>query len=595
MVQVLTKFTYLIGRDQRYRWWFLIALAILAGVLEMLGAALVFLVLGLVADPGGNLDLPIIGELPAIGDVGESSTILLILGAIAGFFVIRAGIRVWQAYYQQKMIYETAASVSKRMVQGYLAMPYSFHLQRNSAELIRTAHGTPQALSTQVFLPIVQIAAESVLLAGLIVLLVLTAPIATALALGFMAPTVWILVKFIQPRLKALGVVSHDMRYETLTTMQQSLEGLRDIKILGKEESFSDTYGDNRDQLARADYALGTSQILPRTMIETVLLIFILAYFGFSIVQGASAVDTLPVLGLFAYAGLRMQPSIQTIVRGINNIKFSSYALDDIYDELVMIETENPEIHTKDAVPLPFGDEIVMEGLTYRYEESDRPAVEDASFRMARGDFVGVCGSTGGGKTTLIDMISGLLPPTTGSVRVDGVDIHDDVRRWQANLGVVSQNVFLVDDTVRRNIALGVPDDRVDEEALAEAIRQAQLTTFIDSLPKGLETMVGEHGVRISGGQRQRVAIARALYRDPAMLLMDEGTSALDNITEGQLVEMLENVRGEKTIVIVAHRLSSVRNCDYIIFVEDGKVVDVAPYEELVESNMTFRQMAAGS
>lgn len=594
MLNTFQKFLYLIGRRRRFRWLIVIGLAVVAGGLEMMGALMVFLLLAMVVDPGASVALPVVGELPGLGSgTGDRRLLLLTTAGIAAFFVLRAAVRIGQTYLQQRLVHKTAATLSKRMVSGYLGMPYAFHLQRNSAELIRNANDVPPWLASQVFLPVVTVVAESVLLVGLILILVFTSPLATGLALAFMIPTVYLLAKVVQPRLKELGRLTHEMAYRALSTLQQSLRGLRDIKVLGKEVAFTRDYGRSRDSMAHAQYQLGTAQELPRTLIETALMLFILAYFGFTISRGTAVSDTLPVLGLFAYAGLRIQPSLQAIVRSLNNLKFATVALDNVYTDLMMLDRADPQLPSQTSPPLPFQEEIALEEVAHRYAETDREAIHEVNLRIKRGDFVGICGPTGGGKTTLVDLITGLLEPTSGMIRVDGRDIAEHMRPWQANLGVVPQNLFLMDDTLRRNIALGVPDDLIDDQAVNEAIRLAQLDDFVASLPNGLDTRVGELGVRLSGGQRQRVAIARALYRRPGVLVFDEGTSALDNVTEAQLVEMLEQVRGERTIMVVAHRLSSVRACDYIVFVDEGRVIAVAPFGELIETNPAFRDMAA--
>jgi ATP-binding cassette subfamily C protein len=594
MSNTFHKLLYLIGRRRRFRWLIVIGLAVVAGGLEMVGALLVFLLLAMVVDPGASIALPVVGELPGLGsETGDRRLLLLTTAGIAAFFVLRAAVRIGQTYLQQRLVHKMGATLSKRLLSGYLGLPYAFHLQRNSAELIRNANDVPPWLASQVFLPVVTIVAESVLLIGLIIVLVVASPLATGLALAFMAPTVYLLGRVVQPRLKELGRLTHELAYRALSTMQQSLRGVRDIKVLGKEIVFARDYARSRDSMAHAQYQLGTAQEFPRTLIETALLLFILAYFGFTISRGTAVSETLPMLGLFAYAGLRIQPSLQAIVRSANSLKFGVAAVDNVYAELVMLDRADPQLSSEPIVPLPFQDEIALEGVGHRYAEADNEAVLQVNLRIKRGDFVGICGPTGGGKTTLVDLVTGLLEPTSGTIRVDGRDIAEHVQRWQANLGVVPQELFLMDDSLRRNIALGVPDDLIDEQAIDEAIRLGQLDVFVTSLPNGLDTQVGELGVRLSGGQRQRVAIARALYRRPGVLIFDEGTSALDNVTEAQLVEMLERVRGERTIMVVAHRLSSVRACDYIVFVDGGQVAAVAPFDELIEKNITFREMAA--
>jgi ABC-type multidrug transport system fused ATPase/permease subunit len=301
------------------------------------------------------------------------------------------------------------------------------------------------------------------------------------------------------------------------------------------------------------------------------------------------------VLGLFAYVGLKLQPSMQRIVRGINNLKFASAAIDDVHADLVLVEREAPDLAEESPPPLPFEREVLVEGVSFAYEGTDRPALKDVDLRIGAGEAIGICGPTGGGKTTLADLITGLLTPTSGRVIVDGVDIREHVRAWHSNLGVVPQMVFLVDDSLRRNIALGLPDKEIDEEAVSEAVHLAQLDEVVAALPQGLDTVVGERGVRISGGQRQRVSIARALYRQPKVLILDEGTAALDNSTEQKLMEALERLRGDHTIILIAHRLSTVRRCDRIVYVDEGRIAGTDTYDGLIRENTAFRRMSSSA
>jgi ATP-binding cassette, subfamily B, bacterial PglK len=233
--------------------------------------------------------------------------------------------------------------------------------------------------------------------------------------------------------------------------------------------------------------------------------------------------------------------------------------------------------------------------VSFRYEGTESDALSDVNLAIHRGEQIGICGPTGGGKSTLVDLISGLLAPTSGQVLVDGRDIESNMRGWQRNLGIVPQVVFLIDDTLRRNIALGIPDKEIDEEAIAQAVRLAQLDEFVSLLPKGLDTVVGERGVRVSGGERQRVAIARALYHQPEVLIFDEGTSALDNLTERELMLSLQKLRGAHTVLLVAHRLSTVRESDRVVFVRDGRIAGIDTFDGLMNSNTSFGQMAGTS
>lgn len=591
MLTTLRQAFHLIGRDQRGRWVVLVLLALVASGFEMLGAALVYVLLALVVDPGGAIELPLVGDVRSLaGDIGDRTLLLNLLVGMGLFFLLRAGVQVGVTYVQQRVAQNAGARLSNRFVEGYLSWPYAMHLHRNSSELIRNGHQAVKQLVSQVFVPVIRVSAELILIVGMVALLVFVAPAATGLAVLVVGGAAVLLLFLVQPRLKRLGAVSHETSRETLGALQQALQGVRDIKLLGRERYFARRYGRSRLRYARANYLYSAVTELPHTIMELALISFILLFFGVAIGTDLNSQDALSVLGLFAYAGLRIQPSLQRIITGLNNIKYSTAPLADLHTDLVAVEKMSTP--ADDVDPLPFDNAIVLRDVSFKYEGTSRDALTGINLTINRGEEIGICGPTGGGKTTLVDLITGLLTPTTGEITVDGQDLRRHARRWQRNLGVVPQAVFLTDDTLRRNIALGIPDREIDEAAVNRAIELAQLTDFIGSLPDGFDTTVGERGVRLSGGQRQRIAIARALYHNPAVLVFDEGTSALDTATEAALMRAVENLRGERTIIHIAHRLSTVQNSDKVIFIEEGCVSAVGSFDELRYSNERFRQMA---
>jgi ATP-binding cassette, subfamily B, bacterial PglK len=584
----------LVGRERPLRWVLLVGLALLISGLEMVGAVLVYTLLALVADPDGGIDLPLVGDLrQRFDEVPDTTLVLWAVSAMAVFFLVRAVVKVAAKYVQARIAHNAGARLSTRLFEGYLRWPYPMHLSRTTSELIRNGHQAVMEAIGQVVLPTIRTIAESFIVLGLLVVLVLLAPLATLAAVVVIGGTAVLLLLVVQPRLKSFGQDRHREARTTLATMQQGLFGIRDVKVLGREQAFAREYGRSRLRMARASYLSESAGHLPNIMFELSLMAFIIGFFALTIIQGGGAQDTLSVLGLFAYSGLRMQPSMQIIIQGLNSLKFSSAPLDDLHRDL-RLTTEVRDV-SHHAQPLQFRDELRLERVGFRYERSARDALQDVDLVIRPGEQIGICGPTGGGKTTLTDIITGLLEPTAGRVTIDGHDLVEVERSWQANLGIVAQMVFLTDDTLRRNIALGVPDDRVDDQALWEAVKLAQLDAFVAELPEGLDTMVGERGVRVSGGQRQRIAIARALYRRPEVLIFDEGTSALDNATEAQMMSAIERLRGDHTIILVAHRLTTVRNADRIFFLEAGRVTGIGSYDELRECNAAFRQMATST
>ena len=577
---------------RRLHWALLIVLAVFVSLLEMVGALIVYVLLELVVDPEASIELPLLGDLPTNVSGVESNT--LIIGVVIGmavFTLIRAVAKVGAKYASYRVAHNAGARLSNKLVAGYLNMAYSAHLQRNSSELIRNAREAVLAIVSGVLIPTIKVVAETLVMVGLLVVLITIDPLATAVAAVVVGATAVVLLVIVQPRLKRIGRTAHRQNQLTYKWLQQALQGIRDIKILGRETYFANEYGRSQTKLARAHYLRSTAAALPSVIFEAVIIGLILLLFGLALVTGAESQSTVSLLGLFAYAGLRLQPSMQLIIGGLNEIKHASAPLDDIHADLQVLDAR--EIDEPDRKALEFSEALRLDDVSFFYEGADRPALRDVTLKILPGQQIGICGPTGSGKTTLVDLITGLLPPTTGSVTVDGLDISQHLRDWHRNLGVVPQMVFLIDDTLRRNIALGVPDPAIDEAALREAIELAQLDEFVESLPHGLETTVGERGVRISGGQRQRIAIARALYRRPAVIILDEGTSALDSATENSLMASIERLRGRHTIILIAHRLTSVKNSDRVIFVDNGQIAGIDTFDALERDNERFRLLTS--
>jgi ATP-binding cassette subfamily C protein len=332
-------------------------------------------------------------------------------------------------------------------------------------------------------------------------------------------------------------------------------------------------------------------QALPSTVLETALVLFIVSFLIVTILSGGSATEVLPVLGMFAYVGFRLKPSLTQIVDGVNAIRYSAAAIEDVHNDLLRAESWS-QLHHQTSAPIALERAIELDGVVFRYPGASVPALAGIDLVINKGTSVGFVGPTGGGKSTLLDVIIGLLDPDEGTVRIDGVDIRTARNSWLQLVGIVSQVNFLLDTSLRRNIAFGVPVENINDDRLTEVLALAKLDEFVASLPAGVETEVGERGVRLSGGQRQRIAIARALYSDPAVIVLDEGTAALDNQTEAELMTMLARYREMRTLLMVAHRLSTVRNCDVIHVVDAGRIVASGGYEELESGSKHFKNLA---
>lgn len=579
------KLFQLIGPGQRARWSLVLAVAVIVSLAEAAATALVFTFLGALRPESNELQFPMIGSirewLP-----WEGTELMAVLGlATAVVFATRSLLVLLQYYVQYRVAENAGGRLSTRLLDGYLAMPYVFHLQRNSSELIRNSFDSVQRFVQEGLVPGVQVVGRSAMAVGVIAVLLLTSPIAALFAIGTLGPLTWVVLRVVQPRVKRLGRTAQQMTQQNIQSLQQSLHGVRDISVLGRKRTFVDSYRSDRRKLSRARYLRQTAGKVPWVAIETGLAIFIVIFVWVAAAAEGGMDGALPLLGLFGYAAARLLPELQAITKHLNSLKFVGPAVDDLVAELALFRSVAASTDSEPVEPLPFNELLCAEDVSYQYPEARSWALRRVNMQVRPGQSVGLIGPTGGGKSTLVDIFLGLLEPTEGHVTVDGLDLHYRADAWRENLGVVPQMVFLIDDSLRANIALGVPAGEIDESALWEAVSMAQLEGFVASLPDGLDTVIGERGVRVSGGQRQRLAIARALYRRPTVLVFDEGTSALDAETEETLMGALDQLRGERTIITVAHRLTTVADCDTVFLLREGEIVDQGPLAELCARN----------
>ncbi|HEY8927509.1 MAG TPA: ABC transporter ATP-binding protein [Polyangia bacterium] len=593
---------------ERRRWLALGPLLVLTGAIEMVGTGLVFALIKVAGDPSTVWRMGLtaraaraLGWSPASG---EHPVVLATGCFVAAFFLLRSAALILVTRAQSHAMSQTIAALSGRVFQRFLSAPYAVHLRHTSSEL---AHDVTYAVERAVesgMGSLAQVSAETLVSAGLVVFLLLAAPgitLATAVVLGAFLGIALRLTKRTSQR---WGSEREHRGRQSLKDAQESLAGIREIKILGRETAFTDAFMQTQERLADARGRHGWLIGLPRVAIETIFVASVVVVVAIATLGGRSSQEILPLLGLFAYAGFRLIPSANRILLNVDSVRRAIPAVERLVEHLDEFalpppgsEADAPLVKGSGARPgsqkvMAFHDALTMERVSFRYAEGAPLVLTDVSITIKRGQSVGVVGPTGAGKSTLIDLVFGLLEPTSGRITVDGADLRDVRRAWQGRIGYVPQTAFLFADSLRRNVALGIAPAEVDERRLHEALELAQLGELVRSLPKGVDTPIGERGIRLSGGQRQRVSIARALYHDPDLLVLDEATAALDNKTERELTEAIERLRGRKTLIVIAHRLTTVERCDALVFLSGGHVKAVAPYRQLLAESAEFRAMA---
>jgi ATP-binding cassette, subfamily B, bacterial PglK len=589
LAEVARRFSML-SASERLRWASMAPLGLLTAAFEGLGGALVFALLTLILHPeGGNHGRLV--ELISSGIVraGLTNTLSTLAACAAVVHITRNVLLVVLAWWRTRVVAFDTASLSTRLLTAYMSAPWPFHLRHGSAVLIENIRGSTRPFF-EVFEAASSMLTESAVVVALSAVAIAVAPAAVTATAVVMALVVTLALRLARDTQRRGGARQFELGAALYRHVQHSLGALKEVRILGRGRFFIDAFSRDARESAALDTTRGALEAIPRLLLETMFVVGLLAL---TLIEGRrDPAAVLPLVSLYAYVGFRLVPAGHRIAQQINSLRWSLAASESLTGDLDQLETVRPQrIGTGHRLELH--DRIDVTGISFAYEGSSEPVLRDVHLSIRRGESVAIVGATGAGKTTLVDILIGLLTPSAGSVSVDGVSIADRIADWQASIGYVPQTPFLLDDTLRRNIAMGVEEADIDDDALARAVAVARLETVIATLDRRLETMVGERGVRLSGGERQRVAIARALYRDPALVIFDEATSALDPATEREVAEAIDDLRGARTVIVIAHRLTTVERCDRIVLLSDGRITASGTYEELATSNESFRQLAA--
>lgn len=565
------KIWELLLQAERFDLVTLLLLMLIGMVLEMLGVGVVFPALLLLSRSDISEKYPILKlALHAIGNPSQEILVIIFLLALLGLYLGKNLFVGFLAWRQARFSFGLHNNLSQRLFVLYMRQPYAFHLQRNSAQLIQNLVVEIPNFTHGCILPGLILVAEILVLIGLGGLLLAVQPVGAAFvacALGFSA---WGFHYFTRGHVSRWGAMRQYHEGLRIQHLQQGLGSAKDVKLLGRESDFFFQHQFHSTKSARVGELHHTVVQLPRLMLELLAVTGLVALVLIMLSLGHTLADILPTMGLFVAAASRLIPSVNRLLSSFQTIKFNLPVIDRLYSEFNLSE---PETNSPAAALGSLRSTLEIDGVCYTYAGAERQSLQDVRLTIRQGESIGFIGASGAGKSTLVDILLGLLTPDRGQIKVDGQDVQQNLRCWQDQIGYVPQSIFLTDDTIRRNIAFGLAKESIDEMALQRAICSAQLQDFVNALPDGLETIVGERGIRLSGGQLQRIGIARALYHDPSVLVLDEATSALDSVTERKVMEAVQALRGTKTIIIVAHRLSTIQFCDRLYRLDDGRVV----------------------
>jgi len=589
------KILYLLPSGDKYKLLALFVLMLLAAALEVAGIGMVPAFVTIVADPDRVMQYEPAEWLFTILGIATTRDLLIWGGgALIAIFLIKNLYLIAYYYIEALFVYNRNYIISREMMSTYMQAPYTFHLQRNTAELLRNTAPEVRIVVKEVLKPFLLMAKEVVIVVTIIVFLVIMEPLISLVVFGILGSAVGGFLMLTQKKMKRYGKEEQSMRWEVIKSVNQGLGGIKDARVLNREAEFIEVF---RKATHRSSRLLAMAEFMskiPKPVVETVAVSGVMLIAVTMVIQGRPISAIIPIMTLFAVATARMMPAIQKITSIMTRLRYNIVAVDPLYEDMLELAEYRKGFlaDRKKNNRITLTDSIEARDVHYHYPESEEQALDGVSFNIPKGKAVAFIGSSGAGKTTVVDLLLGLLEPQKGQILVDGIDIRQNLSAWQRSIGYIPQFIYLADDTLRKNIAFGIPEDKIDDEKVWKAVRMAQLEELVLRLPDGLDTVIGEHGTRLSGGQRQRIGIARALYHDPQVLVMDEATSALDNVTEKQIIDAIENLKGERTIIMIAHRLTTVMNCDRLYLMDSGKITKAGTYQELIESSQQFREMA---
>lgn len=576
MLKILKKLNVLLDAKQKRTMVVMVIMMIFGAILEACSISLIIPVIEVVIDENAVEKYEIVRVLYN-GLHMESLTqfALVIMSALIITFVVKNVYLYWQQKYMYHFVYTNQFRTSERMMKNYLRKGYEFYLNADTAVIQRNITSDVNNMYALI-LSILQLVSESIVFVFLLGVLLISDWMMTAMIAVLLIVTLWVIKSVIKPIMHKAGEDNQNYYSGLFKWISQTVQGIKEVKIAGKEQYFTDEYIKCGKGYVDAVQKYTLYNSIPRLLIETICIIGMVSYMMVLVATGRDFTEMMPILSAFSVAAIRLMPCANRINNQLTSMAFYQPFFmgvsDNLQDEISGKNTDMSFAKETDK-KLPIHKNITMRDVTYHYPNSDVLIFDHADMEIPIGASVGIVGASGAGKTTVVDILLGLLEVQTGGVYADDVNIKDEYRSWLKNVGYIPQLIFMLDDTILKNVAFGVPEDEIDMDRVWEVLKEAQMDEFVRGLPEGLNTGIGERGIRISGGQRQRLGIARALYYDPEVLILDEATSALDNDTEAAIMDAINSLQGRKTLIIIAHRLQTIEKCDMIYRVEGGKAV----------------------
>jgi len=591
----LKKLKYVLPKGDPVKFAIIFCLMMGAAVLEVAGIGMIPAFVAIIADPQRVLESQLLQPLFGLLGISDRESLLL-WGAIALvlIFLLKSLYTIAFNYFEARFIYRRLYLIERRLMTSYMEAPYTFYLQRNTAELLRNITGEVRVVVKLILTKLLTMTKQVVISLFILIFLFVVEPLITVIVMVISVFGAGTFIALTKKKVKSYGAEELGRRERKIKAVNQGLGGMKEARVLNREKEFIERFNLESRRSSQLMAHIKFIMQLPKPVVETTAVIGMLLISALMVWQGRPMEAIIPVLTLFAMATVRLMPSIQQISSDYTNLQYNLVSLEPVYNDLCELEQYGLRLRAdrRNSSKLSFETMIEARGLSYFYPESSEQVIKRVSFQIPKGSAVAFVGESGAGKTTMVDLILGLLEPRSGEILVDGKNIQSCLSAWQQNIGYIPQSIYLADESLRQNVAFGIPENEIDDEKVWRALRLAQLEKMVTRLPEGIHTFIGENGTRISGGQRQRVGIARALYHDPQVLVMDEATSALDNVTEKEITMAIESLKGDRTIIMIAHRLTTVMNCDQLYLMEAGEIIQEGTYQNLLDNSSVFKRMA---